>query len=43
MSLRYGPNLAQDKAELSAATVLLLGMIHWTHTWFKPGEDPHTD
>lgn len=30
------PELAKDKARLSAKTMLFFGMLNWTHTWFKP-------
>lgn len=29
------PELAKDKARLSAKTMLFFGMLNWTHTWFK--------
>ena len=30
------PELAKNKARLSAQTMLFFGMLNWTHTWFKP-------
>ena len=30
------PVLAEDAAMARAETMLLFGMIHWTHTWFDP-------
>ncbi|WDI30674.1 TetR/AcrR family transcriptional regulator [Hyphococcus flavus] len=29
------PELAKNKARLSAKTMLFFGMLNWTHTWFK--------
>lgn len=30
------PALAADPARVSATTMLLFGMINWTHTWYDP-------
>ncbi|HWL47903.1 MAG TPA: TetR/AcrR family transcriptional regulator [Sphingomonadaceae bacterium] len=30
------PRLANDKARARVETMLLFGMINWTHTWFDP-------
>ena len=30
------PVLAEDAAMARAETMLLFGMINWTHTWFDP-------
>jgi AcrR family transcriptional regulator len=30
------PGLASDKARARVETMLLFGMINWTHTWFDP-------
>ena len=30
------PDLASDAAQASATTMLLFGMINWTHTWYDP-------
>lgn len=30
------PTLAKDKARARVQTMLLFGMINWTHTWFDP-------
>ena len=37
------PGLAEDPARAQVKTMLLFGMINWTHTWFDPSGEVSAD
>lgn len=43
MLAKFNPELPLDDAKNTALTMLFLGMVNWTHTWFDPNGEISSD